>query len=107
LLSGARRWKFEGSLVRGLVRAGKAEQAVKEAEALTKSGHLDPLLLVLAHAAQGDVQKTIAAAEKLRDGLARQRCYQDEDLSPLLRREAFAAFRTRFPGATKSATGPR
>jgi tetratricopeptide (TPR) repeat protein len=95
------RWKFEGYLVRALVRSKKTEQAVKEAEALARKNRGDPLLRVLAHAANGDVKRTIAEFARLGDRHERQRCYQDEDLGPLLRSEAFAALRQRFPEAQK------
>jgi tetratricopeptide (TPR) repeat protein len=101
------RWKFEGYLVRCLVRLKKADQAVKEAEGLVKSGHGDRLPLVLARAAKGDVQGAIRAAEKIRHRGGRQRCYQDEDLGPLLRGPAFAPFRERFPEAKEPKVGRR
>jgi tetratricopeptide (TPR) repeat protein len=105
LLTPRWRWKFEGYLVRGLVHTKKAGQAVKEAESLARTGRSDQLLLVLAHAANGDVKQAIAAAEKLPPGPARQRCYQDEDLGPMLRTEAFQAFRERFPQTKKEPLG--
>jgi predicted Zn-dependent protease len=95
------RWKFEGYLVRSLVRAKKTGQAVEEARSLVRADRSDRLLLVLAHAANGDVKQAIAAAEKLAEGPARQRCYQDEDLGPLLKSETMAAFRERFPETKK------
>jgi tetratricopeptide (TPR) repeat protein len=104
LLSNSRfRWRFPGYLVRCLVRLNKTEQAVAEAETLGKSNRGDPLLLVLALAARGDARQAIAAMDKQRpNDYLRQRCYQDEDLGPLLQTEPLRAFRERFPEVKKN-----
>jgi hypothetical protein len=94
------RWKVQGYLVRSLVRLKKTQEAVTQAEALVKKNRADALLLVLAHAANGDVEQAIAALARLRpERDYRDRCYKDEDLGPLVQSEAFAPFRARFPGS--------
>ena len=77
------RWSFRGYLVRALVRQKKTEQAVKEARAWCENGPGDRLLLVLAHAATGDVKQAVAAAERIRDRDDWQRLYRDEDASDM------------------------
>jgi predicted Zn-dependent protease len=91
------RWKADSYLVRCLVRLKRPREAIEEAESLVKNRG-DQLLLILAHAASGEVKQTCAAVEKLHPPphLLR-RCYQDEDLGSLLRSEAFRPFRERFP----------
>jgi predicted Zn-dependent protease len=90
-------WKLGEYRVRALVRLNRAQEALKEAEGLVE-GRADPLLLILAQAATGDVMKTIAALEKYRsDKELPADCYADEDLGPILRSDAFKAFRDRFP----------
>lgn len=83
-------------LVRALVHLKKHDEAVREAEAAVKVRYADRLLLVLARAAQGDVAKTIEAAERMDNG-GRFRFYRDPDLGPLLAQDAFRPFRDRFP----------
>lgn len=91
-------WKRDEYLVRCLVKLGKAEQAVREAEALAKLDRGNRVLLVLAHAARGGAPGAIAAVEKSRRGqVSLLACYQDDDLGPLLRSEPFRAFRQKFP----------
>ena len=96
------RWKLDSYLVRCLVRSKKTREAVQEAEVLVNRRSGDRLLLILAHAANGDVK----SAGDVLAGLGtepyhRQRCYQDEASGPLLRTEAFRAFRERLPNPKK------
>jgi predicted Zn-dependent protease len=99
LLAGPRyRWKRDDYLVRCLVKLGKTKEAVKEAAALAGKGRVGQVLVLLGHAAAGDVKQVIAAVEKARPGrINLAACYRDPDLGPLLRSEAFKAFRDRFP----------
>jgi uncharacterized protein HemY len=93
------RGKRDNYLVRGLVKLRRTAEAVREAEALVKDQRGDAVLLVLAHAARGDVERAAAALARARpEGTYRERCYQDEDLGPILRSEPFRAFRERHPG---------
>jgi tetratricopeptide (TPR) repeat protein len=92
-------WKFEGYLVRCLIKLKRTEEAVKEAERIVadKIGG-DRRLLVLAHAATGDVKKTMAAVARFdSDRYFAQDCYRDPDLGPILRSQAFQPFRQRYP----------
>jgi predicted Zn-dependent protease len=94
------RWRSlrDEYLVRGLVRLKKPAEAVREAEALAVGKRGDRLLLVLAHAANGDVNRAVAAVGKGRGvRFLRGRCYADDDLGPILRGEPFKAFRAKFP----------
>ncbi|MBI1918539.1 MAG: tetratricopeptide repeat protein [Planctomycetes bacterium] len=92
------RWKYQDSLVRALVRLNRPQQAVTEAEAFLKGKHANPVLLVLAYAAQGDVKRATATAEQYRlDVFRLAECYRDVDLGPLLRRTSFREFRKKFP----------
>jgi len=90
---------FLKNMVRCLIKLKRIEEAVKEAERIVadKVGG-DRLLLVLAHAASGDVKKTIAAVDRFAtDTYLPQDCYRDPDLGPILRSPGFQAFRKRFP----------
>lgn len=98
------RWKAENYRVRCLVKLKRHHEAIREAEGMMKKRSGDRLLLVLAHAAAGDVPQAIAAIDKLakesfslKDGYFLRRCYQDDDLGPILRSKEFEAFRARFP----------
>jgi hypothetical protein len=92
------RWKSNSYLVRGLVKTGRAAEAVRAAEAAGRRSYGDRLLLVLAHASTGDVKQTIAAMEKMDcESYFVLSCYRDEDLGPLLRSAPFEPFRVRFP----------
>lgn len=91
-------WPYEDWHVRCLIKLNRMPEALKAAEENATKPHDDIILLVLAHAASGDVQKTIADVEKQRNNsFLVQRCYDDEDLGPLLRSAPFQPFRDRFP----------
>jgi predicted Zn-dependent protease len=93
------RWKYEAFLVRALVKMKRFDDAVKQAETFAKRKYGNQLLLVLAHAARGDVKQTIAVIEghKHSNAYLVSDCYRHEDLGPILRSEAFRDFRDRFP----------
>lgn len=92
------RWKCDAYRVRCLIKLDRKAEAVREAEELMKSKRGWPLLLVLAHAANGDVAQAIAAAEKQREQRWEiSQYYADEELGPILRSDAFKAFRDKIP----------
>ncbi len=98
LLKGNQRWKLERWLVRSCVYTKKFADAVTEAEIITKESAGAKNLLVLALASTGDVQRTLAYVEK--NASSRyfvEDLYRDEDLGPMLRSDAFRAFRERYP----------
>lgn len=92
------RRKADEYRVRCLVRLKRPGDAVREVKALPHDGYATPVLVALAHAAAGDVGETIAVLERRKApaDLVRN-CYRDEDLGPIVRGEAFGAFRQRFP----------
>lgn len=92
------RWKANDYRVRCLVRLQRTDEAVREAEALVKGKAGGETLLVLAHAAAGDVKGAVAAAEAMRPKPYLLRSfYRDDDLGPILRGEPFRAWRDKFP----------
>jgi tetratricopeptide (TPR) repeat protein/uncharacterized protein HemY len=92
------RWKTEDYRVRCLVKLKRAADAIQEAEKMAKRRHGGRVALLLAHASTGNVKQTIATMEKHRlPSYELRSCYQDADLGPILRGEAFAAFREKFP----------
>ncbi len=65
---------------------------------MAKRRYGNQLLLALAHASAGDVKQTIAVLEKqLPNTYLVRSCYQDRDLGPILRGEAFQELRQKFP----------
>jgi hypothetical protein len=97
-------WKAADYRVRALVKLKRTMEAIQAAEAAVKDKNGNQVLLVLAHAAHGDVKQALAAVEKFppRSYWLRS-CYQDTDLGPLLRNERFKEFRDRFPEPKKMA----
>lgn len=92
-------WKTEAYLVRCLLKLKRNQEAVRESETAVKKTYGDHFFLILAYASAGDVSRTLATVEKTmysRTYLL-QRCYGDTDLGPILRSEAFQAFREKFP----------
>jgi LSD1 subclass zinc finger protein len=92
-------WKTQAYLVRCLLKLKRNQEAVREAEAAVKKTYGDRFFLILAYASAGDVPRTLATVEKTsysRTYLL-HRCYGDADLGPILRSEAFQAFREKFP----------
>ena len=92
------RYKVEGHLVRSLIRLKRTDDAIREAEAITKRKDGTQMLLVLALAATGDVQRVLAHLEAKRNNrYLIEDCYRDEELGPILRSEAFRKVQERFP----------
>jgi tetratricopeptide (TPR) repeat protein len=92
------RWKADNYRVRCLVKLKRNDEAVRAAEKIVKKRSGDRLLLVLAHAAAGDVPQTIAAVGKRgTKAYLLPRCYDDDDLGPILKSKEFDAFRAKFP----------
>jgi uncharacterized protein HemY len=90
-------WKTTERRVRCLVKLKRNREAIQEAEA-EKKAHGDRFSLLLAYAAAGDAPRTVATMEKVRyRSYLIRRCYEDEDLGPILRGDAFRAFREKFP----------
>lgn len=91
-------WKAARFRVRALLKLKRIPEAIQEAEALKKNWFGRDLLVVLAHAAGGNVQQTIAVVEKMQPKTyLLVSFYQDADLGMILRSEPFAAFREKFP----------
>lgn len=92
------RYKADDYRVRCLLRLKRTAEAIRAAQALAQQKHGNHLPLVLAHAAAGDVHQAMAAIGKSRSGAwLVVNCYRDPDLGPILRSQAFAAFREKFP----------
>lgn len=90
-------WRFDDYRVRALVKLKRFPEAIREADAQVKKGH-DRTLLVLAHAANGDVKQAIAVVEQAGENVyLLTTCYSDADLGPILKSDAFRAFREKFP----------
>lgn len=91
-------WQAEDYRVRALVKLRRHDEAVRAAKDIVKKRSGDHLLLVLACAAAGDVPQSIAAMEKPgKDAFFVRRCYEDDDLGPILRCKEFQALRAKFP----------
>jgi hypothetical protein len=92
------RGKANDYRVRCLVRLKRAQDAVREAQAALRGRHANRRPLVLAWAATGDVRQTIAAVGKDPPSTYFLKgCYEDADLGPILRSNAFREFRAKFP----------
>jgi tetratricopeptide (TPR) repeat protein len=91
---------FMDRLVRALVRLGKHSDAVAAATSRSVDD-FDTVVLVLAHAAAGDVEQTIKTFEQaLKEGYDLSDLYEDEDLGPVLRSEKFRDLREKHPPPT-------
>ncbi len=91
-------WKTADYHVRALVKLKRTREAIQQAELLLKKHRGNVILLVLAHAAEGDVKQTIRAMEQQESHrYSIEGCYVDDDLGPILRSDAFKEFRQRFP----------
>ena len=89
--------------IRSLVRLGRPAEALDAAKA---EGGASPLMTILAHAANGDVDRVLELAQtNLRDAGPAESWYRDVDLGPLLRSDRFERFRERFPEKTPAKTG--
>jgi len=92
------RAKAISKVVRSLINLKKNAEAIREAEDAHKKRTVDSITYVLAYAAAGDVKKTIDVMQRnVRDRFFVEDCYCDSDLGPLLRSDAFAEFRKRWP----------
>ena len=91
--------KFDGYLIRCLVKLNRAADAVREADAWAKAQRFrGGLFQVLAHAAAGDVKAAIdLGSQSGANRFTLEVWYADPDLGPLLRGDAMKAFRQRFP----------
>jgi tetratricopeptide (TPR) repeat protein len=91
-------WKCENHLVRCLVKLKRFDEAVRRADAIAKRKFGNRMLQILARAARGDVQDTIAVmAKHAQDRFLVGDCYRDDDLGAILRSDAFRPFQERFP----------
>jgi tetratricopeptide (TPR) repeat protein len=95
-------WLTDSRLVRCLVKLKRYPEAIQEAEKSAKRPFGDRFELVFAHVSAGDVPQSIEAIQKTtyRVYLLR-RCYEDEELGPILRSEAFRSLREKFPEPKK------
>lgn len=89
-------YKRDDLLVRALIKLKRHEEALKTAQRALANSRGTSVLLVLAHAAQGDVPNTIKAMKKPQPYFI-ELCYNDPDLGPLLRSKDFRAFRDKYP----------
>jgi tetratricopeptide (TPR) repeat protein len=90
--------------VRSLVRLGRFAEAADAAKLTQRPRGFDwwarkfPVLSMLTVAAQGDVERTIAFADRyIRYDADALVCYKDADVGPILASDRFAPFRARFP----------
>ncbi|MGE3806309.1 MAG: hypothetical protein AB7K24_16695 [Gemmataceae bacterium] len=91
-------WKRDRYLVLCLIKLRRFEEAVHQAEAIVTDRSYNGDLLVLAHAAGGNVEGACAVLEQLKaPSYLISRCYADEELGPILRGPAFARFRAKYP----------
>jgi tetratricopeptide (TPR) repeat protein len=92
------RWRRTDRLVRSLIKLKRHADARREARVSRKKGGSD-LLVVLAHAAAGDVPASLKAAKEAtrNSDWVVASFYHDPDLGPILRSEAFADFRKKYP----------
>jgi hypothetical protein len=100
-------WQADDYRVRSLIKLKRTAEAIREAEAAVKSRNGDSLLLILARAASGDVEQTIAALGAKPQPFLLKRCYEDEELGPILRSESFQAFRAKHPKPPEEPDQPR
>lgn len=86
-----------------LVRLKRHEDAVKLAlDWEVNSPSENPIPLILAHAAAGDVKQTLRLVEAhARNHIGLADFYRNEDLGPLLRSDAMRQVRERFPDPAK------
>jgi predicted Zn-dependent protease len=90
--------KFSDYRVRCLLKLKRSAEALQEAEALVKSRWASPMVVVLVHAAAGDVDEAIAVLDKLPyPRYVVGECYRHAELGPILQSEPFQEFRKKFP----------
>ncbi len=98
------RWRTGSRLIRCYVKLKRYQEAIREAEKATKMNpYADRFELIFALASAGDVPRTVAALQKVSYRVYMlRRCYEDEELGPILRSEAFRAFREKYPQPKKA-----
>jgi predicted Zn-dependent protease len=99
LLTPRYRWMLDERRIRCLVRLKRTAEAVQIAEERAKADDVGVRTFqVLAHAAHGDVNKTLEVMEKMKDlPYLLSQCYHDEDLGPILKSDRFKAVREKYP----------
>jgi predicted Zn-dependent protease len=89
-------------LLRALVKAGRLDDARREAQAQRAQHRLAPLMELYIHASAGDAGKCLEVMAGANDPEElRYDCYRDPDLGPLLREPGFSAFREKYPERTE------
>jgi predicted Zn-dependent protease len=84
--------------VRSLIKLKKHQEAVAAAESDLEVKRGRAMLLVLAHAAAGDVKQAMAVIEKNQNQpFLVEDCYYDSELGPLLRSAPFREFADKYP----------
>jgi uncharacterized protein HemY len=92
------RWKTRDYLVRALIKLNRFDDAIREAEAHSKNREENPVSLILAHAASGKVDETLAVLDRFKTQTwIVASCYSDPDLGPILRSDAFRPVREKYP----------
>ena len=100
LLARRYRWTLDERRIRCLVRLKRMEEAAKEADEIAKNDSSGGVrtIQVLAHAANGDVTKTLELMEKIKGSpYLTAQCYRDEDLGPILKKDEFKQVREKYP----------
>ncbi len=92
------RWKTHDYLVRALVKLKRFDDASREADAHAKNRRENPVLLILAQAASGNVERTLAVLDRFKtQPWIVSNCYSDPDLGTILRSDAFRRVREKYP----------
>ena len=90
------RWKADDYRVRCLLKLKRTEEAIRAAKRSSSDTAIECCWCW--PAATGDVKRTIAIVEQPKaPKYLVGNCYRDADLGPMLRSEAFRAFREKFP----------
>lgn len=91
-------WRNE-YLLRSLLRLKRTAEAEQAARDLTRRKDVDWEILILAHGILGDVENALKYARLIieEDYGDVMTLYQDEDLAPILRGDAFEKFRAKLP----------
>lgn len=92
------RWMLDERRIRCLIRLKRTADAVQAAEEVAKADVGVRTIRVLAHAANGDLNKTLELMEKMKDlPYLLSQAYQDEDLGPILKSDRFKTVREKYP----------
>jgi len=98
------RWRAEEYRIRCLVRLKREKDALREVEAMAKRNREHTMMAILAKAASGDVNAVMAEVEKESPQPETLRSYyEDDDLGPILKSDAFRTFREKYPVPAKDA----